>query len=934
MKNFTHSIHQVCYYRLPQTITYTVLLISILLTTAIGAVATPISGAGVNEWPVVAFSQHPLPGTACAGGTATFSVAATGTGTLTYQWYVSTNGGGAWSPVANGSTYTNVNTASLSVLVATPSMNSYLYRCEVTDNAGTTPSNAALLTVSATSAPVVKTGNSAVSICANGGGSIAAQFFSGLNYQWQVSTDNGNNWSNLTDGAPYSQTATDMLIISSGATLDGNLYRYVATNPVTNCQATSGHDTLHVYQPVINTPPASSAICSGNDATFTVAASSPLALTYQWSRQVPPLTALSNGAPYSGTTTNTLTVAGVTTANNGWRYLVAVSDALGCVTTSPLVTLNVYNPLAINTHPRDTFACANTMINNAFRVTMSGGSQPVTYQWQTDNGTNGVSWSAFGASTATSSTTSVLSFTSNVTLSMNGYRFRLSITGTCGTIYSNEAILRVLADGTWRGTTNTDWHTATNWCGGVPTSTTDVLIPNWAPRMPIISGNIAYSDELHIENNARLTISGGTTTMNGPFNIEGTVAYTAPGDQLVLPAAHGSLEINGGGNKHMQSSVDISHNLVLGGTAKLVTGNNILTMKTGSNPISGATFSGAVTSWIVTGNGNSGVGNTGLGGLRIEQVDGGDGSVLYPVGATPAAYNPLQLTNSGTADHFTIAVNDQIIPGAAFQSSIDRTWQVSEATPGGSDIALELRWAGPEELSQFDRTITEVIRSDGSNIVQASSTAAASGSGPYTRGANAFNILTQFSVASHSSLLPIKLSTFTVQAVDKTTARLNWKTDGRDEGGLFVIQKLAGPTNFSDIGVVNQELGKTGYSFTDNKLGGGITHYRLKMTTPGQKEQYSKPVQINNPLTNHHIALRPSVTNKEQANLYINLTSKDRLSITIIDLMGRVQYHKAAQLDKGEHNLPLPVGHLAKGLYYVRVTGTNTINQSLHLVKQ
>ncbi|MBO9561279.1 MAG: hypothetical protein J7621_00840 [Niastella sp.] len=847
MKNFTHSIQQVCYNRTPQKITHTVLLVSILLTAAI-ATATP----------VVSFSQHPLPRTACANGTTTFSVAATGTGTgtLTYQWYVSTNGGGAWNPVVSGSIYSNVNTTSLSVLVATPSMNNYQYRCEVTDNSGTTPSNAALLTVSATAAPTVKTGNTSVSICANGGGSISAQNFSGLDYQWQVSTDHGSNWSNIVDGGPYGGAITSMLSITTpGLSFDGNLYRYVATNTVTNCQATSGIDTLHVFQPVFNTQPATPlAVCTGSNATFTAAVYSPLALTYQWVRQSPsPSTTLTDNATYSGTSTNSLTVTGTTTTMNNHRFVVSATDAFGCVTNSSLVTLNVYNPLAINTHPRDTFACANTSINNAFKVTMSG-SQPVIYQWQTDNGSNGVSWSAYGAPSPspTSSTTSILSFANNVTLSMNGHRFRLSIAGTCGTIYSNEAVLRVLADGTWRGTFNTDWHVDANWCGGIPTSTTDVLIPNWAPRMPTISGNVGYSRALHIENNAKLTISGGTTSMSGPFNIEGTVAYTAAGDQPILPAAHGSLEINGSGNKYMTSNIDIGHNLVLGGIAKLVTNSNILTMKTGSNPISGATFNGAVTSWIVTGNGNSGTGNTGLGGLRIEQVDGADGSVLYPVGATPAAYNPLLLTNTGTSDHFTVAVNDQVIPGVAFQSSIDRTWQVSEATPGGSNIALELRWAGPEELSQFDRTITEVIRSDGSNIVQASSTAAASGSGPYTRGANAFSVLTQFSVASHSSILPIR----------------------------------------------------------------------------------DRPVQANNPLTNQQIVLRPSVTNKEQANLYINLTFKDRLSITIIDLMGRVQYHKAVQLDKGEHNLSLPVGHMAKGLYYVRVTDFNTINQSLHLVKQ
>jgi hypothetical protein len=51
-------------------------------------------------------------------------------------------------------------------------------------------------------------------------------------------------------------------------------------------------------------------------------------------------------------------------------------------------------------------------------------------------------------------------------------------------------------------------------------------------------------------------------------------------------------------------------------------------------------------------------------------------------------------------------------------------------------------------------------------------------------------------------------------------------------------------------------------------------------------------------------------------------------------MMGRVQLNKVTQLDKGQHYLPLLIGHLAKGIYNVRVTGSYTINQSLHLVKQ
>lgn len=935
MKNFTHSIQQVGYYLLPKTITRSVLISAILLTFVSNALAVPNSGtgAGTDNLRAVTFSQHPGNATVCNGNATSFTVTASGIGALTYQWQVSTDAGGTWNPVSNGSTYANVGTASLSILVATGSMNDYRYRCQVTDNSGNYNSNPATLTVNA----IVDAINGSVSICSLGGGSIQAQLVAGLTYQWQVSTDNGSTWGNLTDGSPYSGTTSDLLVISSGVSLNGNLYRYIATHTASGCQATSAHDTLKVFQPSITTPPAATAVCTGSNAIFTVTASSPVPLTYQWNLPTTPLTPLPENATYSGTTTNTLTITGATTALNGTQYLVAVRDAVGCVTTAT-ATLNVYSPLSNNTHPRDTFACANVTMGNVFRVTMASGGGPLTYQWQTDNGTNGVTWSNFNAPVTTSGTTNFLSFNSSspITLSMNGYRFRASVTGACGTVYSNPATLRVVADGTWRGTTNTNWHTASNWCGGVPTSTTDVLIPAWAPRMPVISDatGTALSRALHIEPAARLTISGGATNMSGPFNIEGTVAYTANVNQPVLPAAHGSLEINGSGNKYLQSNVDISNNLVLGGTAKLVTGNNILTMKVGSNPISGATFNGTVTSWIVTGNGNSGAGNTGLGGLRIEQVEAADGYVLYPIGATPAAYNPMQLNNTGATDHFTVAVNDQVIPGAVLQSGIDRTWLVGEGTPGGSNISMELRWVDAEELSLFNRTLTEVIRSDGSAIVQTSATAAASGSDPYTRGANAFTVLTQFSVASHAALLPISLSAFNAQVVNKTTARLTWKTDGQEKEGIFVVQKLAEGTAFTDIGSVNREAGKTNYGFTDNLLGNGISHYRLKMTAPGQQVQYSKPVQVNNPLTNQHIALRPSVTNKEQANLYLNLSSKDRISITIVDMMGRVQLNKIAQLAKGEHYLPLQIGHMPKGIYYVRITGSYTINQSLHLVKQ
>jgi len=69
----------------------------------------------------------------------------------------------------------------------------------------------------------VATGHS-VSILASASGTPAPSF------QWQVSTDGGNTWTNLINGGSYSGVTTNTLTISGTANLNGYQYRYLATN--------------------------------------------------------------------------------------------------------------------------------------------------------------------------------------------------------------------------------------------------------------------------------------------------------------------------------------------------------------------------------------------------------------------------------------------------------------------------------------------------------------------------------------------------------------------------------------------------------------------------------------------------------------------------------------------------------------------------------
>ncbi|HEY1202498.1 MAG TPA: MBG domain-containing protein, partial [Niastella sp.] len=71
------------------------------------------------------------------------------TSNATYQWQESTNGGGAWNNISNGSVYSGVTTNSLSLIKPPASYSGYQYRCVASfcSPVKTTTSNAVTLTV-------------------------------------------------------------------------------------------------------------------------------------------------------------------------------------------------------------------------------------------------------------------------------------------------------------------------------------------------------------------------------------------------------------------------------------------------------------------------------------------------------------------------------------------------------------------------------------------------------------------------------------------------------------------------------------------------------------------------------------------------------------------------------------------------------------------
>ena len=114
---------------------------------------------------------------------------------------------------------------------------------------------------------------------------------------------------------------------------------------------------------------------------------------------------------------------------------------------------------------------------------------------------------------------------------------------------------------------------------------------------------------------------------------------------------------------------------------------------------------------------------------------------VFPVGFNSSTYNPLTLVQSvsGTVDEFGVRVLENVLVNggtglALTEGVIDASWEVTEATAGGSNLTLTGEWAGSDELTGFDRNDSGISRYDGTgwDLTNADAGAAA-GTDPYTR---------------------------------------------------------------------------------------------------------------------------------------------------------------------------------------------------------
>jgi hypothetical protein len=309
---------------------------AVLVTGACGSVTSGNATLSITAGTII--NTQPSSQTACAGGSVTFNVSASGSGTVSYQWK------------KNGSNIINATSASYTInsVVAGDAAN---YTVVVSSNCGNTESNIASLTILPTTAVTTQPTNQTVCIGSGAAFSVSANG-DNLTFQWRRGGVNITN----ANAASYS-----IAVVTAG---DIGSYDVVITG--TCGTATSSAVSLSTGNVAISSQPASQSVCAGNSVTFSVTATG-TGLSYQWRKGGADI-ASANAASY--TITNTAT-------SDAANYDVVVTGSCGTVASNAAV-LTVNNVPAITTQPVSQAVCAGS--GATFTVTATGTN--ITYQWR------------------------------------------------------------------------------------------------------------------------------------------------------------------------------------------------------------------------------------------------------------------------------------------------------------------------------------------------------------------------------------------------------------------------------------------------------------------------------------------------------------------------------------------------------------------------
>ncbi|MFO0839202.1 MAG: matrixin family metalloprotease [Phycisphaerae bacterium] len=478
---------------------------------AFGTCGSVTSNAAALQVGPPAITSNPSPAGACAGGSANFSVVATGAQPITYNWRKNAQSLGA------------PNSPTLTLNGISASDNGAAIDCVMTNACGNNTTASATLTVDA--GPAIGTQPVDQSACVGGSAAfnLSASGTPPLSYNWRKN--------NASLGAPNAPT-----LLLSGLAIgdDGAVIDCVVGGP---CGVTTSNAaTVHVSAgPTIAQHPSNQTACAGASASFSIAATGS-GLSYDWRK---------NGTSLGAPSAATLLLGAVQLADDGAQFDCTVTDSCGSI-TSTAATLSVRALVSLTQQPADQSVCDGA--SATFQVVASGAA-PLSYDWRK----NAVSLGAPDSPTL---------LLASVSSADNGAEIDCVVSNACGNATSSAATLSVgvgqpptitqhptpqvacigesvtftvAAGGTGL---NYEWRKDGSPIGGAPNSPSYTIAAALAADSGVYSVRVFTGCGSAVSNDAGLTVPGVVGDLNGDATVDpsdlgillGAWQLTAAGD--------------------------------------------------------------------------------------------------------------------------------------------------------------------------------------------------------------------------------------------------------------------------------------------------------------------------------------------------------------------------------------------------------------------
>jgi hypothetical protein len=170
----------------------------------------------------------------------------------------------------------------------------------------------------------------------------------------------------------------------------------------------------------------------------------------------------------------------------------------------------------------------------------------------------------------------------------------------------------------------------------------------------------------------------------------------------------------------------------------------------------------------------------------------------------------------------------------------------------------------------------------------------------------------------------VKLNYFTAEKV-KESVRVQWSTSIEYNSKEYVVERSSNGNQFEQIGKVAANGRPSKYEFIDVSPLIGNNYYRLRSVDMDEKAAYSKSVRV---VFDTEIMVKIS---PNPAHLFFNLSLENKglpVNVTIVDQEGR-SVKQMNGVTTGGAPIRVDVSGLGQGLYFIKVTGQNTVTQKL-----